>query len=144
MRAVLCRVFDASVSVDANVVGRIGPGLLVYVGVIDGDGLDAAAWLAGKIAALRVFSDDAGRMNRSVVDVGGAVLAIPNFTLAGRSRKGTRPSFTDAAAPQQASELFDLFARHLRRSVDVQTGVFGASMQITSTADGPVTIVVDS
>ena len=111
MRAVVCRVESASVEVEGRTVGRIDRGLLAYIGVYRGDGSEQARWMADKLLALRLFPDEAGRMNRSVRDVAGSILLIPNFTLAARTRKGTRPSFTDAADPADAQPLFDHLAR---------------------------------
>lgn len=144
MRAVVCRVRHASVTVEANTVGAIERGLLVYVGILDGDGEDQLAWMARKLPALRLFNDEQGRMNRSTADVSGSLLLIPNFTLAGRTRKGTRPSFTDAADPAIASPMFDDLVHRCRRTVPTEAGVFGAEMTIDATFDGPVTILVDT
>ena len=144
MKAVVSRVDSARCEVDGQVTGQIGPGLLVYVGVVRGDDERDADWLADKLTALRVFPDEQGRMNRSVADVGGALLLNPNFTLAGRTRKGTRPSFTDAAPPEQARPLFDCLVRRCVRVVPTETGRFGAHMVIHSSADGPVTLTLDN
>ncbi|OPX25197.1 MAG: D-tyrosyl-tRNA(Tyr) deacylase [Planctomycetales bacterium 4484_123] len=145
MRAVVQRVGWAEVEVDGEVVGRIGKGLLVYVGVGVGDGPEDADWLAGKLAGLRVFTDEEGKLNLSVKDVNGSVLAISNFTLLADARKGRRPAFSAAAAAGQAEPLHEAFLAALRRQgVNVQTGVFGAKMAIRSQADGPVNIIVDS
>lgn len=144
MRAVVCRVERASVEVADECVGRIGRGLLVYVGVFEGDGEAEVRWMAEKLPALRLFPDDGGKMNRSVRDVGGGLLLVPNFTLAGRTRKGTRPSFTDAADPAVATGLFDALAGRCREAVEVATGQFGADMQIDARFDGPVTVIVET
>ncbi|MBI1370859.1 MAG: D-tyrosyl-tRNA(Tyr) deacylase [Planctomycetes bacterium] len=144
MRAVVCRVDHAAVSVDDKIVGRIDAGLLVYVGVIEGDTEREATWLADKLLALRIFNDQAGKLNRSVVDIAGGILLIPNFTLAGRTQKGTRPSFSDAARSEIASPLFDFIARRCVLSVPTATGVFGAHMLIDARFNGPVTLVVDT
>ena len=145
MRAVVQRVAWAEVEVDGQVVGRIGKGLLVYVGVGVDDGPAEADWLAGKLAGLRIFTDREGKLNLSVKEVGGAVLAISNFTLLADARKGRRPTFAAAAAAEQAEPVHEAFLAALRRQgVDVQTGVFGAKMAIRSQADGPVNIIVDS
>ena len=145
MRAVVQRVAWAEVEVDGRVVGRIGKGLLVYVGVGVDDGPAEADWLAGKLAGLRIFTDREGKLNLSVKAVGGAVLAISNFTLLADARKGRRPAFTAAAAAEQAEPVHEAFLAALRQQgVDVQTGVFGAKMAIRSQADGPVNIIVDS
>ncbi len=147
MRAVCQRVSEARVRVDGRVVGEIGTGLCVLVGVARGDGEEAAARLAGKVARLRVFADDAGRFDRSLLDVGGGALVVSQFTLLADSRrqKGTRPDFSQAARPEQAEPLYQRFADELRRlGVDrVETGVFGARMQLELVNDGPVTIVLD-
>ena len=144
MRAVVQRVAWAEVEVDGQVVGRIGQGLLVYVGVAVDDGPAEADWLAGKLAGLRIFTDREGKLNLSVKEVGGAVLAISNFTLLADARKGRRPTFAAAAAAEQAEPVHEAFLAALRRQgVDVQTGVFGAKMAIRSQADGPVNIIVD-
>lgn len=144
MRAVVCRSGEASVSVNGEVVGRIDRGLVVYVAVFEVDGDDDVTWMAEKLPALRLFQDDDGRMNRSVADVGGGLLLIPNFTVAGRTNKGTRPSYTDAASPQQASAMFNALAARCGQMMPVATGRFGAHMHIASTHDGPVTVIVDS
>ena len=145
MRAVVQRVAWAEVEVDGRVVGRIGKGLLVYVGVGVDDGPAEADWLASKLAGLRIFTDREGKLNLSVKEVGGAVLAISNFTLLADARKGRRPTFAAAAAAEQAEPVHEAFLAALRRQgVDVQTGVFGAKMAIRSQADGPVNIIVDS
>lgn len=144
MRAVVCRVESASVAVDGQTVGRVGRGLLVYLGVLRSDGPGDADWTARKLPALRLFPDDDGRMNRSVADVGGGLLLIPNFTLAGRTRKGTRPSFTDAADPDQAAALFEAVAAASARALPTRTGRFGADMRIDARFDGPVTLILDS
>lgn len=144
MRAVVCRVARASVVADGIESGRIESGLLVYLGVIEGDRECDADWLVDKLASIRLFNDDDGKINRSVVEVEGGVLLIPNFTLAGNTQKGTRPSFSSAAPPDEARRLFTHVATHLRARVPVATGVFGADMQIDSVADGPVTVVIDT
>ncbi len=144
MLAILSRVRHATCNVDDAVVGRCDRGLLVYVGVVAGDTEADADWLAAKLIDLRVFADDAGRMNRSLADIGGSVLLIPNFTLAGRTRKGTRPSFTDAAQPELAQQLFKALAARCAARISTQTGRFAAHMRITSEADGPVTLTLNS
>jgi D-tyrosyl-tRNA(Tyr) deacylase len=144
MRALLQRVSRASVTVDGRVVGRIGRGFVVLLGVTHADGRAEAEWVAAKIAGLRIFEDDAGKMNLSLADVGGELLVISQFTLYGDARKGRRPSFTDAAAPQQAEPLVDLFVELLREAgFTVATGVFGAYMDVEIHNDGPVTLLIE-
>jgi D-tyrosyl-tRNA(Tyr) deacylase len=145
MRAVIQRVSEASVTVDEQVVGQVGRGLLVLLGVGPGDGAAEAALLADKIANMRIFPDEAGRFNRSAIDVGGAALVVSQFTLYADTRRGRRPSFTDAAAPEIAAPLVEAFAAELRtRGLAVASGVFGAHMRVALVNDGPVTIVLDS
>lgn len=145
MRAVVQRVSSARVEVAGKPVGSIGTGLLAFVGVARDDVDDDARITASKIAGLRVFNDDDGAMNRSLLDVGGGVLAVSQFTLYGDVRKGRRPSFVDAAPGEIAQPLFDRVVELLRRDgIAVETGVFGASMQVELTNDGPVTILIDS
>jgi D-tyrosyl-tRNA(Tyr) deacylase len=145
MRAVIQRVSEASVTVEGDVVGRIGLGLLVLLGVGAGDGPAEAALMAEKIANLRIFPDDAGRFNRSALDVGGAALVVSQFTLYADTRRGRRPSFSNAAPPEIAAPLVDAFAAAMReRGMVVATGVFGAHMHVALLNDGPVTIMLDS
>ena len=145
MRALLQRVSEASVTVEGETVGRIGPGLLVLAGVRKGDTEEDASWLAGKIAGLRIFPDGERLMNRSVADVGGEILLISQFTLYGDARKGRRPSFEEAARPEEAIPLLDLLRRHLEASgLTVATGRFGAHMIVELVNDGPVTLQLDS
>ena len=150
MRAVLQRVRQARVEVDDRVVGSIGPGLLVLVGVERGDGPDDVAHIAGKIRDLRIFDDDGGedgrvRMNRAVGDIGGAVLVVSQFTLAADCRKGRRPSFDHAAAPDEARRLYEDVVTALRAAgLPVATGEFQAAMRVTLENDGPVTFVLES
>ncbi|HZY57337.1 MAG TPA: D-aminoacyl-tRNA deacylase [Rubrobacteraceae bacterium] len=145
LKIVLQRVKNASVSVGEALICEIGPGLLLLVGVAKGDGEAEAGWLAEKIAGLRIFNDDEGKMNRSVKDIGGEVLAVSQFTLLADTRKGKRPSFVSAAPPEEAEALFDYFCEKLRTSGvrSVETGSFGAMMDVTLTNDGPVTIVLE-
>ena len=144
MRALIQRVSRGAVSVEGRVVGRIGRGVVVLVGVTHGDGRAEAEWLAAKIAGLRVFDDEAGKMNRSLADVGGALLVVSQFTLYGDARKGRRPSFTDAAAPEMAEPLVDYFVEGLRDAgFPVATGVFGAHMDVEIHNDGPVTMLIE-
>ena len=145
MRAVVQRVSSARVLVGDRVAGEIGRGLLVLVGVTHADGPADVAFLATKIAGLRVFEDDQGKMNLSVTDVAGAVLVVPQFTLYGDCRKGRRPSFDMAAPPARAQALYDeLVARLRAQQVPVSTGVFQAHMQVELVNDGPVTLLLDS
>ena len=145
MKIVLQRVKNASVSVGGALISEIGPGLLLLVGVAKGDGEAEASWLAEKIAGLRIFNDDEGKMNRSVKDIGGEILAVSQFTLLADTRKGKRPSFVSAAPPEEAELLFDYFCEKLRASGvrSVEIGSFGAMMDVTLTNDGPVTIVLE-
>lgn len=145
MRALLQRVSHASVTVEGQVVGRIGPGLLVLLGVGQGDGVDEATLLVDKIVNLRIFNDQAGKFNLSLLDVGGAVLVVSQFTLYADARKGRRPSFITAALPQVAAPLVDTFAELMRsKGVEVARGIFGAHMEVALVNDGPVTIMLDS
>lgn len=145
MRAVIQRVASSQVTVDAQEIGRIGRGLLVLLGVQAGDTLRDVEYLVNKTAGLRVFEDEQGAMNRSVVDVGGAVLVVSQFTLLGDVRRGKRPSFTGAARPEQAVSLYAEFCQRLRgQGIPVEEGQFQADMQVTLTNDGPVTILLDS
>jgi D-tyrosyl-tRNA(Tyr) deacylase len=145
LKIVLQRVKDASVSVSGEKISEIGPGLLLLVGVANGDGEAGADWLAEKVAGLRVFADDEGKMNLDVRETGGEVLTVSQFTLLADTRKGKRPSFVGAAPPGEAEPLFDYFCEKLRlvgvRSV--KTGSFGAMMDVALTNDGPVTIVLE-
>jgi D-tyrosyl-tRNA(Tyr) deacylase len=144
VRAVVQRVSSARVLVDGAVCGEIGAGLCVLLGVASSDGDDEAVRLAGKIARLRVFPDDEGRFDRSVLDTGGASLAVSQFTLIADTAKGNRPSFTEAAPPELAEPLYERFCEELRAlGVAVETGVFRARMQVELVNDGPVTIVLD-
>ncbi len=144
MRALIQRVSHAGVTVDGRVTGQIGRGFVVLLGITHGDGRAEADWLAGKIVGLRVFDDDAGKMNRSLADVGGALLVVSQFTLYGDARKGRRPSFTDAAAPEVAEPLVDYFVEVLRGAgFTVATGVFGAHMDVEIHNDGPVTMMIE-
>ncbi|MBW7863476.1 MAG: D-tyrosyl-tRNA(Tyr) deacylase [Candidatus Hydrogenedens sp.] len=145
MRAVVQRVSESSVAVDGEVTGAIGPGLLVLLGVGAGDRAADADYLVDKIAGLRIFCDDEGKMNRSVEETGGEILLISQFTLHGDCRRGRRPSFTAAARPETAIPLYERMAAGFRaRGLTVATGVFGAHMQVSLVNDGPVTILIDS
>jgi D-tyrosyl-tRNA(Tyr) deacylase len=145
VRAVVQRVSSASVLVEGEVTGKIGEGLCVLVGVGQGDTADDARWLADKIVDLRIFEDEQGKMNRSLVDVRGGVLAISQFTLFGDARKGNRPGFVDAARPENAQPLYAQFCELVRgRGVQVEEGVFRATMQVRIVNEGPVTLLLDS
>jgi len=145
MRAVVQRVSRASVSVAGAIAGEIGGGLLVLLGVGQDDQSSDADYLAEKIVGLRIFEDEAEKMNRSVVDVGGAILAVSQFTLYGDVRRGKRPSFDAAAPPEQARELYEYFVNRVRAlGVRCETGVFQAMMQVELVNAGPVTILIDS
>jgi D-tyrosyl-tRNA(Tyr) deacylase len=145
MKAVLQRVSKASVTVDGEVVGSIDKGLLVYVGVGSTDKVDDAEFVGRKIAELRIFEDDDGKMNRSVCDVGGAVLIISNFTLCGNCRKGRRPSFDSAAGPEKANELYEKVTEVVSGyGLTVEKGIFQEHMHVESVNDGPVTLWIDS
>jgi D-aminoacyl-tRNA deacylase len=145
LRVVLQRVKEASVTIAGDRISAIGPGLLLLVGVAQGDGEPEAEWLAEKVAGLRIMADDEGKMNRSVRDVGGSVLAVSQFTLLADTRKGKRPSFVGAAPPEEATRLFDHFCERLRAAgIDpVETGRFGAMMDVSLVNDGPVTILLE-
>jgi D-tyrosyl-tRNA(Tyr) deacylase len=145
VRAVVSRVAWARVVADGELTGEIGPGLLVLVGVTHADTEDDAAWLAAKVAGLRVFNDDRGVMNRSLAETGGGVLVVSQFTLYGDARKGRRPSYLAAAPPERAAPLVEAVAKALAGAgVTVATGRFGADMRVESAGDGPVTILLDS
>ena len=146
MRALVQRVREARVTVDGRVTGAIGSGLLVLAGVIHGDSGDDRDWLVHKIVNLRVFDDDAGVMNRSVRDVGGDILAVSQFTLYASTKKGHRPSWSAAARPEVAEPLFDALVAAMAVALGkaVQTGVFGAHMDVALVNDGPVTLWLDS
>ena len=145
MRAVIQRVSQASVTVAGEVTGRIGWGFLVLLGVADDDTEDDVIYLAGKIAGLRLFEDDAGKMNRSLADVGGKMLVVSQFTLLGDCRKGRRPSFIRAARPEQADELYRSFIAEVKgQGIEVETGRFQQHMDVELINDGPVTLLVDS
>ena len=145
MRAIVQRVKNASVSVDGNIVGKIDKGLVVLLGVEDEDTADDALYMAEKIAGLRIFHDDEGKMNLSVQETGGEILAISQFTLLGDVRKGKRPSFTKAARPEKANELYQKFIDIVRtQDINVEEGIFQAEMLVSINNDGPVTIMLDS
>ena len=145
MRAVVQRVSRAEVRIDGEVVGRVERGLLILVGIASGDTAETGKALAEKIANLRIFDDEQGRMNRSLLESGGGALCVSQFTLYGDCRKGRRPSFDDAAPAGQARALYESFVAAVRRlGVQVETGVFQAHMAVTLTNDGPVTLIVES
>ena len=145
MRLVVQRVLESSVSVDGKVVGAIGQGFMVLVGVEVGDTDEDLRYCVEKTVGLRIFEDDAGKMNRSILDIGGAVLAISQFTLHGDARHGRRPSFITAARPELAVPMYEAYCQGLRdKGVKVETGVFGADMKVSLINDGPVTLLLDS
>ncbi len=144
MRVVLQRVLSAQVEVNGKVVGQIDGGLLALVGIGHDDGPEQVEWMAGKTAELRIFEDDAGKMNRSLLDTGGQALVVSQFTLLGDCRKGRRPAFTAAAAPELANELYEMYCDRLaEREIKVERGIFAADMQVSLVNDGPVTMVID-
>lgn len=146
MRVLLQRVSEARVDVAGKTVGQIGPGMLLLVGVEVPDGDADITWLVNKLVNLRIFSDDAGVMNRSALDVGAEMLAVSQFTLFGSTRKGNRPSWSRAAAPDLSRPMFERFVAALQQALgrNVPTGVFGADMQVHLVNDGPVTLMLDS
>jgi len=144
MRVVLQRVKEASVTVDQEVIGQIKQGFLLLVGVTHEDTIEQVNWLADKIAGLRVFEDEEERMNRSLQDVDGQILSVSQFTLYGDVKKGRRPAFTEAAKPDVANELYEAFNDRLRaQGLTVETGQFGAMMDIALVNDGPVTLILE-
>jgi len=145
MRALLQRVSHASVSVEGKVIGQTGPGLLILICAMQGDTETEADKLAAKIAKLRIFKDEAGKMNRSVLDIEGSALVVSQFTLAADTSRGNRPGFSAAAPPDEGNRLYEYFAEQLRGlGVPVETGAFGADMQVELQNDGPVTIWMES
>ena len=145
MRALIQRVTDASVTVDGRITGQIGPGLMILVCAMQGDDEDAATKLAARVAKLRIFRDEADKMNRSVLDTGGAALVVSQFTLAADTRSGNRPGFSTAAPPDLGRALYEYFAEALRKlGITVAMGEFGADMQVALTNSGPVTIWMDT
>ena len=145
MKAVIQRVTQASVEVDGCVVGAIGEGLLVLLGVAKGDGESDCRFMVEKLSGLRIFSDDAGKMNRSLADIGGSILLVSQFTLLGNTRNGRRPSFDEAAPPDEAKRWYEQVARRLKeQAIPVETGIFAAHMKVQLLNDGPVTFLLDS
>lgn len=145
MRVVVQRCKEAKVTVDGEIVGAIGEGLLLLVGVTHGDTEKDAQYLADKVAGLRIFEDDAGKMNHSVTDIGGSILSVSQFTLYGDCRKGRRPNFMAAAAPDEALGLYRNFNERIAANgLSVETGVFGAMMDVSLINWGPVTLIIDS
>lgn len=145
MRAVVQRVTRSSVTVDENTVGAIGQGLMVLLGIEHEDGSEDVSWLADKIINLRIFEDEEGKMNKSIHDVEGELLAVSQFTLMGDCRKGRRPSFSNAARPERANELYEAFVEAVReKGIKVETGQFQAHMMVDILNDGPVTLLIDS
>ena len=145
MRVVLQRVLWARVFAEGVRTGEIGPGFCLLVGITHGDGPKEVEWMAEKVVHLRVFEDQEGKLNRSLLDVGGSVLAVSQFTLYGDCRRGRRPSFTEAARPEEASGVYEAFVEALRsKGPEVQTGVFQALMRVELANDGPVTLILES
>jgi len=145
MKAVIQRVTEASVEVEGRIVGKISNGLLVLLAVAKGDGDSDSRFLVDKLKNLRIFSDEAGKMNRSLADVGGAILLVSQFTLLGNTKNGRRPSFDEAAPPDEAKRLYEQMAAELRtHGTPVETGIFGAHMNVTLLNDGPVTFILES
>ncbi len=144
MLLLIQRVEKCQVEVEGRVTGEIGRGLCIFVGIKKGDDIKAADWLVEKVAGLRIFEDENGKMNLSIKDVGGEFLVVSQFTLYGNCRKGKRPSFEKAAPPDEAEELYEYFVRRLReRGFNVATGIFRADMKVTIVNDGPVTFIIE-
>jgi len=144
MRVVIQRVSEASVTIDHKEIRSINNGFMILLGVTQSDTSEDVAWLSKKVIGLRIFSDDEGKMNRSVVDIEGSILLISQFTLHASTKKGNRPSFISAAKPDMAIPLYEEMIKALQESVPVKTGTFGADMQVSLVNDGPVTIIIDS
>ena len=145
MRAVIQRVTEASVTIDGEIVGKIGPGFLVLIGVEEGDGEKDFKYMSTKVPNLRIFEDENGKMNRSLLDVGGQILAVSQFTLLGDARSSRRPSFIQAARPETANPMYErLVAAWREQGIHVETGRFGADMKVALVNDGPVTLMMDS
>ena len=143
MKVLLQRVSEAAVTVDGRQVASIGRGLLAFLGVAQGDDEAAASWLADKTLGLRIFADDEKPMNRSVTDIGGEILVVSQFTLAADTSRGRRPGFSSAAEPASAERLYEFFLAELRKTTPIQSGVFGADMQVSLVNDGPVTFLLE-
>ena len=146
MKAVIQRVNKSTVSVDGEIKGKVGKGYNILLGVMDGDTESQAELLASKVSKLRVFEDEAGKMNKSILDICGEILVVSQFTLCADIKKGNRPSFTDSAPPDEANRLYEYFCSKLRENgiAKVETGVFAAEMKVEIENDGPVTIVMDT
>ncbi len=145
MRIVIQRVSNAQVQVDGQVTGKAGKGLLILVGFAPDDNIEDIEYLVQKVLNLRIFEDDMGKMNLSVLEIGGDILSVSQFTLYGDARKGRRPSFTQAAEPERANEFYEIFNKKLGESgLNIETGVFGGDMKVSLVNDGPVTILLDS
>ncbi len=146
MRVIIQRVSQAKVEIEGEVAGQIGRGFAILLGIEEADGLDDVNWLCGKISKMRIFGDDEGKMNRSLMDVHGEVLVISQFTLHASTKKGNRPSFIKSARPDHAIPLYEAFKKEMSQQIEksVASGRFGAEMQVTLTNDGPVTITMDS
>ncbi|GAA5120101.1 D-tyrosyl-tRNA(Tyr) deacylase [Luteolibacter yonseiensis] len=146
MRAILQRVLEASVTVDNQLISSIGPGLLILLGVEEGDTAEDVSWLSGKVARMRIFSDEEGKMNQSVADTGGEIIVVSQFTLHASTKKGNRPSFLKSAAPLVSEPLYEKFCEAVSRETGkpVGRGIFGADMKVALINDGPVTIFIDT
>lgn len=144
MKVVIQRVSSAQVEIDNKINGKIDTGLMVLLGIKEDDNEKIIDWMINKILNLRIFGDDSGKMNLSVKDVSGGILIISNFTLYGNAKKGFRPSYTEAAKPEKAEELYNIFIEKISlEDINIQTGIFGASMNVSLVNDGPVTIIVE-
>lgn len=144
MKILLQRSLESSVSVNNKIVGKIDKGLVVLVGFTNGDSIDEIEYLVKKVINLRIFDDNKGVMNKSILDIGGSILSISQFTLYADTKKGNRPSYMDAMKGDKATELYDLFNKKLSEYVKVETGIFGSDMKVNITNDGPVTIILES